>query len=92
MTYESLNKDRIPLSEWELAEMIGRARDASKFSYGQRGAAFRSIAADYGVSVRTVQRYLRTELKPVKVAGYRALFLIRQDRAPTQVTTWERAA
>ena len=81
----------IPLSEWEWAELMKRARSAQLLPPGERGFTFRSIAADYGISVRTIHRYLRAELTPVKVGRHRALFMVRKHRPPTQVTGWEAA-
>ena len=81
----------LSVSSWEWAELMKRVHSAPKRGTGERTDALRRIAVDYGISVRTIHRYLRAELTPVKVGRHRALFLVRRDGAPSQVTAWEAA-
>lgn len=52
-----------------------------------------AIAAAYGVSKRTVYRYLAAGVteQVVEVAGWRATFAVRCGVAPWRVSPWERA-
>ena len=79
------------VSEWEFREAVERTRAAHKLPHGQRAAAKRSIASDYGVCARTLERWLGYEVSTVKVAGFVALF-VTSGRQPSQVTPWERAS
>jgi hypothetical protein len=79
------------VSEWEFREAVKRTRAAQKLPRGERGAVKRSIAADYGVCVKTLERWLSYDVRSVKLAGFVALFVI-SGRRPSQVTPWEKAA
>lgn len=80
------------VSEWEFHEAVRRTREAIRLPYGQRDAALRGIAAEYGVSARTLRRWVGYKVTTVKCDKYHALFVIGAGRRPSQVTPWERAA
>ena len=91
MTYVRPHRTWWDVSEWEFREAVKRTRAAHKLPHGERAAVKRSIASDYGVCVRTLERWLGYEVSTVKVAGFVALFVI-SGRRPSQVTPWERAS
>jgi hypothetical protein len=80
-----------PVSEWEALEAQRRARDAARLPRGFRSEARRRIAADYGISPRTVERWANYKIRTVRCAGWSALFVVGQRR-PSQVTPWEKVA
>lgn len=82
----------IAVSEWEYREIVKRVVSARCLPRGERTAVMRSIAADYGLSVRTLHRYAGRELTPVRVGRHSALFLVDRRMTPRRVTAWEEAA
>lgn len=78
------------VSEWEFREAVRRTRDAQRLPRGRTDAK-RRIAADYGVCVRTLERWVAYDVRSVKVGKHVALFVLGRG-APSQVTPWERAA
>lgn len=78
------------VSEWEYREAVRRVRNAPPKGQG-RAEAMRRIAADYGVSLRTLQRWMTYDVQAVRCGKYEALFVIGKKR-PSQVTPWEKAA
>jgi DNA-binding transcriptional MocR family regulator len=79
------------VSEWEFHEAVRRTREAEQLPRGQRTPEKRRIAADYGVSVKTLERWLGYSVQTVACGKYRAMFVISTGR-PSQVTPWEKAA
>jgi hypothetical protein len=79
------------VSEWEFREACRRTRQANALPRGQRDAAKRCIASEYGVSPRTLERWIHYEVHTVRVAGYAAMFIVG-NRTPSQVTPWEKVA
>ena len=67
-------------------EELQRARAA--------GATARQLADRFGVSVRTIYRWLDTEVVQVEVGGWAASFAIRpkgdQRPSPVQIDEWTR--
>lgn len=82
----------LALSEWEVREILRRVGDAKRMPFGERAAVLRSIAYDYGVSVRTLDRYYAERLETIQVGKYRALFRVPAKQPPKRVSAWERAA
>lgn len=80
-----------PVSEWEFREAARRIADALTLKRGERMPALRLIAADYGVSVRTLWRWAKYDVREVQVGKYRALFILGTGE-PSRVTRWEKAA
>jgi hypothetical protein len=80
----------LPVSEWEFHEAVRRTRHAMTLPYGEREHAKRSIAADYGVCTRTLERWATHESRSIQCGDFEALFLI--TRKPVQVTPWEKVA
>ena len=91
MTAQTAGATWWKLSEWEFREAVRRTREAKALPKGSRADAYRRIASDYGVSVRTLERWLGYDLRTVRCGKYEALFVIGKKR-PSQVTPWERAA
>lgn len=63
------------VSEWEFREACRRARSVRKLPRGTRMDAKAAIAADYGISTRTLERWLHYDVHSVKCAGFVALFV-----------------
>ena len=80
-----------PISEWEFREAQRRIQDVLRLPKGQRLQPLREIAADYGVSVRTLWRWAKYDVREVQVGNHRALFIIGRGE-PSRVTGWEKAA
>lgn len=56
------------------------------------GVPNRAIAEQFGISVRTVQRYLNdSDHVEIAVAGWSATFAIAPNRPPWRVSAWRRA-
>lgn len=83
-----------PLSEWEVVELMERLTTIRRLPYGQRGAARRATAAEYGVCDRTLLRWEHKSVEKVRVGPYEALFAYgtKRGKRPYQVTPWEKAA
>lgn len=79
------------ISQWEFSEAVRRINDALRLPWGQRQTVLRSIAADYGVSVRTLYRWPSYKVHNVKVGKFHALYVIGK-RGPSRVTPWEKVA
>ena len=79
------------VSDWEFREAVDRMRHAMTLPRGERRAVIRGIAIDYGVSERTLYRWIRYTLHTIRVGKYEALFVIGSG-TPSQVTHWEQAA
>ena len=79
------------ISDWEFREAVRRTRDAQRLPVGQRSEAKRQIAVDYGVCVRTLERWVGYRVRSVRVGGFVALFILCKGE-PSQATRWERAA
>lgn len=60
--------------------------------HGEREAELRRIAEEFGVSTRTIHRYLRNDVEIHEVAGWRAAFEVRPGEPPRRVTPWEPSA
>jgi hypothetical protein len=85
----------------ELAELLDRARVYAKIprGTGERTRAFQSLASDYGVTVRTIYRYLAYGTpQEVRVGRWSAWFAGSNNRRdgrpvgkPIQLTEWTRA-
>lgn len=54
----------------------------------RQGVRVATIALRYGVTARTVYRYLKGVTLPVNVSGWRADFVVAPGRIPRQVTPW----
>lgn len=57
------------------------------------GARVVDLAREYGVSRRTIYRWLHAEIRSCEIGGYRALFAIRRPEdsvreGPVQVSEW----
>lgn len=70
----------------ELRTLAERARF---LPFGERGRYLRDLAERFGVTTRTIHRYLVGEVVRGEVAGYYAYFRVVPDRAPQRVTVWE---
>jgi hypothetical protein len=90
--FEGGNNASLPVSDWEFEEIVERVNRALSLPKPHRGDRLRSIASEYGVSVRTLYRWRGKKLYPVKVGPYCALFSWRKGAIPVRVTGWERAA
>lgn len=90
MTHQAGGGGWWPVSEWEFREAVGRVRTVLE---GPKPHVphMESIALDYGVSVRTLYRWARYDVRSVRCGKYEALFVIGKNR-PSQVTPWEKAA
>jgi hypothetical protein len=89
-----MNADTGPymrLSDWEIRGLQRQYREAQGIRRGQKRAAYRSIAASYGINLRTFYRYATAELYEVRAGEYRATFAVA-SAAPTRVSAWEKAA
>ena len=91
MTAQTAGATWWKLSEWEFREAVKRTRAAKRLPKGDRSEAYRRIAADYGVSVRTLERWVTYDVRSVRCGKFEALFVIGKKR-PSQVTPWEKAA
>lgn len=49
------------------------------------------LAFDYGISRRTVHRYLNGRVERIYVHGWTTWFFLADDRAPQRLTPWEAA-
>lgn len=91
MTYERATVARPPDSN--LGPL--RARKPEAIAEMRRlaggGASMRSIAEQFGVSVRTVYRYLvpGTKYFEVQIEGWLATFARSPGKAPWRVSRWE---
>ncbi len=71
------------LEPWQIRELQDDHR---------RGALVDDLAARYGVSRRTVYRYLEARVERVFVDGWTAWFALHNDkRSPQRLTPWEAA-
>jgi hypothetical protein len=80
------------VSAWEFREAQRRATEASCLPDGQRWDAMKRIAADYGISLRTLYRWMHYTVHETRVGPFSALFIVNSGRLPSQVTPWEKAA
>jgi transposase len=55
------------------------------------GVSVDAIAERYGVSRRTIYRFLSVRLERVRVEGWAAWFALSDKKAPQRLTTWEPA-
>lgn len=51
-----------------------------------------AIANLYGISRRSVYRYLKGELVEVRVGDYTTTFLLESDRNPRRAASWRKVA
>lgn len=91
MTHQTGGGGWWPVSVWEFTEVKRKLREIAVLPHGQRGRARQAMAADYGVSERTLLRWAAYDVEAVRCAGYEALFVVGRNR-PSQVTPWEQVA
>lgn len=93
------NRDRMTVARPPDANLTGpiRARRPDAVSEIRRlaggGASMDLIAEQYGVSKRTVYRYLERGLEyfDVEMGGWVATFAVSARRPPWRVSEWQRA-
>ena len=87
----NLARADLPLSMWEVRECVARVHRAMALPRGQRSEAVRRVAADYGVSDRTLYRWRKCRFIEGEIGGFTALFIVGNGE-PSRVTPWEKAA
>jgi hypothetical protein len=81
------------MAKWFRYQRLNRAQAAAIHAATAAGVSARSLAGEYGVSVRTIHRVRNREAEPVEtvqVATWRADFAIT-DEGPVQVDQWRPA-
>lgn len=77
------------VSDRDFPEVVARVQAAKRLPYRERGRAMQSIADDFGITMRTLERAYYGDFRTVEVAGWRATFRITADGRPCQCTSWE---
>lgn len=57
----------------------------------RRGMTVEALASRYGISTRTVRRYLNVRVERIYIDGWTAWFALRGTRMPQRLTAWEEA-
>lgn len=91
MTAQRTGMSWWPVSAWEFEEVKRKLREIAAMPHGQRKRARQNLAASYGLSERTLCRWVHYDVKSVRCGRYEALFVIGKNR-PSQVTPWEKVA
>lgn len=83
--------DAIPIGEVlaQSRRMVEAARRAMTLGSGDRGQELEAVAANFGVTRRTLYRYLSIDDIHVNaVNGFEAVFATRRDGPPMQLSGW----
>jgi transposase len=75
-------KQQAGLEPWQIQSLQDDKR---------KGLTVEGLAARYGVSIRTVYRYLDVRVERIYIDGWTAWFALGAKKAPQRLTVWEQA-